>query len=113
MMTFLIVLCICVTVITGSALAIYCGDSKNLIGTIIGFIIFILGFLTIFSFEKGYGSTAYIPAKPLAHSQTQTVFTTDEDIYLADGIYPDGTYLLTVDGKDVFVVWQAVDNATK
>lgn len=53
------------------------------------------------------------PAKPLAHNQTQTVFTIDEDTYLADGIYPDGTYLLTVDGKDVLVVWQAVDNATK
>ena len=51
----------------------------------------------------------YIPAEPLAHNQTQTVFTTDEGTYLADGLYPDGTYLLTVDGKDVLAVWQAVD----
>ena len=51
----------------------------------------------------------YIPAEPLAHNQTQTVFTTDEGTYLADGLYPDGAYLLTVDGKDVLVVWQAVD----
>lgn len=51
----------------------------------------------------------YIPAEPLAHNQTQTVFTTDEGSYLANGLYPDGTYLLTVDGKDVLVVWQAVD----
>lgn len=109
MMVNLVVFCICVTVITGAALAIYCGDSKNLIGTIIGFIIFILGFLTIFSFEKGYGSTAYIPAEPLAHNQTQTIFTTDRGTYTTDGLYPDGTYLLTVDSKDVLVVWQAVD----
>ena len=53
----------------------------------------------------------YLPAEPLAHSQTQTVFTTDEGTYIADGLYPDGTYLLTVDGKDVLVVWQAVDGA--
>ena len=50
-----------------------------------------------------------IPAEPLAHNQTQTVFTTDNGTYLVDGLYPNGTYLLTVDGKDVLVVWQAVD----
>ena len=50
-----------------------------------------------------------IPAKILAHNQTQTVFTTDKGTYIANGLYPDGTYLLTVDGKDVLVVWQAVD----
>ena len=54
-------------------------------------------------------TTYYLEAEPLAHNQTQTVFTTDEGTYLADGLYPDGTYLLTVDGKDVLVVWQAVD----
>jgi hypothetical protein len=113
MMTFLVAFCICVTLITGAILAIYCADSKKLIGTVVGLITFILSCLTIFSFDDGYGSTAYIPAETLAHNQTQTVFTTDEDTYLADGLYPDGTYLLTVDGKDVLVVWQAVDNATK
>lgn len=51
----------------------------------------------------------YIPAEPLAHNPTQTVFTTDEGTYIVDGLYPDGTYLLTIDGKDVLVVWQAVD----
>ena len=56
-----------------------------------------------------HNTTIYIPAEPLAYNQTQTIFTTDEGTYLADGHYPDGTYLLTVDGKDVLVVWQAVD----
>ena len=51
----------------------------------------------------------YIQAEPLAYNQTQTIFTTDKGTYLADGLYPDGTYLLTVDGEDVLVVWQAVD----
>lgn len=59
--------------------------------------------------DKDTYDTTYIPAEPLAYNQTQTVFTTDEGTYLADGLYPDGTYLLTVDGKDVLVVWQAVD----
>lgn len=54
-------------------------------------------------------TTQYIPAEPLAYNQTQTVFTTNEGTYIANGLYPDGTYLLTVDGKDVLVVWQAVD----
>lgn len=54
-------------------------------------------------------NSQYIPAELLAHNQTQTVFTTDEGTYIANGLYPDGTYLLTVDGKDVLVVWQAVD----
>ena len=64
---------------------------------------------SIKSQDKDVYDTKYIPAEPLAHNQTQTVFTTDEGTYLADGLYPDGTYLLTVDGKDVLVVWQAID----
>lgn len=55
------------------------------------------------------GYEMHIPAEPFAHNQTQTIFTTDKGTYTADGLYPDGTYLLTVDGKDVLVVWQAVD----
>jgi len=113
MITFLVALCISVTVITGIALTIFYGDSKNWIGIVIGFIIFIIGFSTIFLFDDGYSSTVYVPAEPLSYNQTQTVFTTDKGMYLADGLYPDGIYLLTVDGKDVLVVWQAVDNATK
>lgn len=109
MITFLVAFCISITVITGLALTIYCGDSKNWIGTVIGFITFILSLSTLFLLEDGYGSTVYVPAKTLAHNQTQTVFATDKGTYIADGLYPDGTYLLTVDGKDVLVVWQAVD----
>ncbi len=53
----------------------------------------------------------HIPAEPLAHNQTQTVFTTDEGTYTVNGLYPDGTYMLTVDDDDVLVVWQAIDGA--
>lgn len=59
-----------------------------------------------------------IPAEPIARNSAQTtfvigptVFNTGKEItYTIDGLYPDGTYLLTVDGKDVLAVWQAVDD---
>lgn len=50
----------------------------------------------------------YIPAEPLAHNQTQTVFTTNEDIFLVDGLYPEGTYLLTIDGNEILAVWHNI-----
>ena len=101
MITFLVAFCISITVITGLALTIYCGDSKNWIGTVIGFITFIIGLSTIFLLEYGYGYTDYVPAEPFSYNQTQTVFTTDKGMYIADGLYPDG--------KDVLFVWQVVD----
>ena len=109
MITFLIAFCISITVITGLALTVCCGDSKNWIGTVIGFITFIFGISTLVFLEDGYSSIAYVPAETLAHNQTQTVFTTDRGTYTVDGLYPDGTYLLNVDGKNVLVVWQIVD----
>ena len=108
-MTFLVVICISITVMTGLALTIYYGDSKNWIGAVIVFITFIIGLSTIFLLEYGYGYTDYVPAEHFSYNQTQTVFTTDKGMYIADGLYPDGTYLLTVDGKDVLFVWQVVD----
>lgn len=76
-----------------------------------GLIVSIFGVMGFLGLEEriNNNNSQYIPAEPLAHNQTQTVFTTDEGTYLVDGLYPDGTYLLTVDGKDVLVVWQAVD----
>ena len=74
---------------------------------IFGLLLIVVGFVA--TVENPYDNNQYIPAEPLAHNQTQTVFTTGEGTYLANGLYPDGTYLLTVDSKDVLVVWQAVD----
>ena len=75
---------------------------------------YFFGVLSFFVGTTGFGClienpTYYLPVKSLAHNQTQTVFTTDEGTYTVDGLYQDGTYLLTVDGKDVLAVWQAVD----
>ena len=72
-----------------------------------GLVCFIIGFSAVITMS--YDNTQYISAEPLAYNQTQTVFATDEGTYTTDGLYPDGTYLLTVDGNDVLVVWQAVD----
>ena len=51
----------------------------------------------------------YIQAEPLAYNQTQTVFTTDKGTRIVDGIYPDGKYMLDIDGDTVLVVWQVVE----
>lgn len=109
MMVNLVIFCITVTLTTGVGLIVYGVFYKNWIGAIVGFITLALGILTIVSFKEEYNSTTYTPTESFVHNQTQTVFTTDQGTYTADGLYPDGTYLLNVDGKDVLVVWQAVD----
>lgn len=92
----------------------FCGvtEDEPVVCTI-GIIFLIVAIMGVFELKTSRLNnsidTKYIPAEPLAHNQTQTVFTTDEGTYLADGLYPDGIYLLTVDSKDVLVVWQAVD----
>lgn len=109
----LLIICAFIIIVIG-IFCIFCGlkDDVNIV-CIFGTIFLSLGVLSgielkDFSYNNSY-DTEYISAEPLAHNQTQTVFTTDEGTYIADGLYLDGTYLLTVDGKDVLVVWQAVD----
>lgn len=111
-MTWLI-LCVAIIIALG-AVFIFCGLEDGVgIVCIFGAIFLLVGILGGFELKDFYYNnsydTQYIPAEPLTHNQTQTVFTTDEDTYIADGLYPDSTYLLTVDGKNVLVVWQAVD----
>lgn len=87
------------------------GIRKESVTFLFGLILLIFSVIGFLGLDELVNSdnSQYIPAEPLAHNQTQTVFTTDEGTYIADGLYPDGTYLLTVDGKNVLVVWQAVD----
>lgn len=111
-MTWLIA-CVAIIIVIG-AFCIFCGLEDDVgIVCIFGVSILLVGVLGGFelkelSYNNSY-DTRYIPAEPLAHNQTQTVFTTDKGTYIADSLYPDGTYMLTVDGKDVLVVWQAVE----
>ena len=55
------------------------------------------------------GGSPYISAEPIAYNSTQTVFTTDKGNIIVNGVYPDGEYLLDMDGDTVLVVWQAVE----
>lgn len=74
---------------------------SGLIGLIIGLI---ASFVPIME-----TTSEYLPAEPIAYNSTQTVFTTDKGNVIADGIYPDGKYMLDMDGDTVLVVWQAVE----
>lgn len=74
---------------------------SGLIGLIIGLIA---------SFVPIRETTAeYIPAEPVAYNSTQTVFTTDKGNIIVNGVYPDGVYMLDMNGDTVLVVWQAVE----
>lgn len=109
-MIFVTLMCVVSIALVGIFLLFTAAQDKDLGGYILAVAILLFGALGVCGLNdvvKDGGN--YIPAEPFAYSQTQTVFTTDEGKYIADGLYPDGTYLLTVDGNDVLVVWQAVD----
>ena len=107
------IICIALLISISIIVIFYGVADEEPVGCVIGAIFLIVAIMGIFELKTSRLNnsidTQYIPAEPLAYNQTQTVFTTDEGTYLADGLYPNGTYLLTVDGKDVLVVWQAVD----
>ena len=107
------IICIALLISISIIVIFYGVADEEPVGCVIGAIFLIVAIMGIFELKTSRLNnsidTQYIPAEPLAYNQTQTVFTTDEGTYLADGLYPNGTYLLTVDGKDVRVVWQAVD----
>lgn len=100
--------CMMMTIALGIVFLAVGLSEKEKEGIILGLLLIVVGFVA--TVENPYDNSQYIPAEPLAHNQTQTVFATDEGTYTADGFYPDGTYLLTIDGKDVLVVRQAVDS---
>jgi len=102
--------CIVIVISAGVATIIVSITDKKIITFLFGLMLLIFGVIGILGLEElvDNNNSQCIPAELLAHNQTQTVFATEEGTYLADGLYPDGTYLLTVDGKDVLVVWQAV-----
>ena len=104
-----VVFCIATCLVLGIALIFMSVMEKDWFFTLLSIMLLVISISSLVTINSVVDETTYIPAEPLAHNQTQTVFTTDEGTYIADGLYSDGTYLLTVDGKDVLVVWQAVD----
>jgi hypothetical protein len=103
--------CMIAIIILGVIIIFASAVDEEIAITLFGVMLSSFGVIGLLGFREliDNNNSQYIPAEPLAHNQTQTVFTTDEGTYIANGLYPDGTYLLTVDGKDVLVVWQAVD----
>lgn len=65
---------------------------------------------------SSYSTTYYLEAEPLAYNYEAnlTYFTSAEGQFKAEGIYPENTYLLTMDGNGtsdkeddiVLVVWE-------
>lgn len=109
-MIFITLVRVVFIVLVGIFLLFVAAQDKDLGGYILGVVILLFGALGVCGLNDAIkDGDNYISAEPLAYNQTQTVFTTDEGTYITDGLYPDGTYLLTVDGKDVLVVWQAVE----
>ena len=74
---------------------------NGLIGLIIGLI---ASFVPIME-----TTSEYIPAEPIAYNSTQTVFATNKGNIIVNGVYPDGVYMLDMDGDTVLAVWQAVE----
>lgn len=97
--------CSAFCLVLGLVATLVCAEEKEWLCMLISVVIVFVGVNGLIAST----TMVYVPAEPLAHNQTQTVFTTDRGTYTADGLYPDGTYLLNVDGKNVLVVWQAVD----
>lgn len=114
-MTIVTVGCIITFIVLGIIIMVYSAIDEEITVTLFGLIVSSFGVVGLLGLkELAYSDNSqYIPVETLAHNQTQTVFATDEGTYLVDGLYPDGTYLLTVDGKDVLVVWQAVDGEVR
>ena len=104
-----VVFCIATCLVLGIALIFVSVMKKDWFFTLLSIMLLVISISSLVTINSVVDETTYIPAEPLAYNQNQTVFTTDEDTYIANGLYSDGTYLLTVDGKDVLVVWQAVD----
>ena len=72
--------------------------------------------MAFFGFLLASNTTYYLEAEPLAYNYEAniTYFTSTEGQFKAEGIYPENTYLLTMDGNGtsdkvddiVLVIWE-------
>lgn len=99
--------CIMIVVAIGSVILVISFVEKESQGIVLGLMLIIVGFAA--DVENRFNNTQYIPAEPIAYNSAQTVFTTDKGNIIVNGVYPDGVYMLDMDGDTVLVVWQAVD----
>ena len=109
-MIFVTLMCVVSIALVGIFLLFTAAQDKDLGGYILAVAILLFGTLGICGLNDAVkNKDTYIPAEPIAYSSTQTVFATDKGNVVVNGTYPDGEYLLDMDGNDVLVVWQAVE----
>lgn len=99
--------CIMITFAIGGALLVFGFAEKESQGVVLGLILVVIGFATVVG--SHFNNTQYISAEPIAYNSTQTVFTTGKGNIIVNGVYPDGVYMLDMNGDTVLVVWQAVE----
>ena len=106
----LVIIGIGIAFLTNYSHSFFCGWMVMIVGIIL------FGF-GIFSFETNNPTTTYyLEAEPLAYNYETnlTYFTSAEGQFKAEGIYPENTYLLTMDNNGtsnkeddiVLVVWE-------
>lgn len=101
------VFCIITTIVLGIVFLATGLTEKEKGGIILGLLLIVIDFVT--TVENLSGNNQYIPAEPIAYNSTQTVFATNKGNIIVNGAYPDGVYMLNMDGDTVLVVWQAVE----
>ena len=101
------VFCIITTIVSGIVFLANGLTEKEKGSIILGSLLIVIGFVA--TVENLSDNNQYIPAEPIAYNSTQTVFTTNKGNIIVNGVYPDGVYMLDMDGDTVLVVWQAVD----
>ena len=99
--------CIVVAFAIGIAILAVGFIEKESQNVVLGLVLIAIGFAAVVG--RCYNNTQYIPAEPIAYNSTQTIFTTDKGNIIVNGVYPDGVYMLDMDGNTVLVVWQAVE----
>ena len=99
--------CIMITFAIGAALLAFGFAEKESQNVVLGLVLIAIGFAAVVG--RCYNNTQYIPAEPIAYNSTQTIFTTNKGNIIVNGVYPDGVYMLDMDGDTVLVVWKAVE----
>lgn len=101
----------CVAIVIGvGAVIVFCFWGDDTGATLLGLAVVLFGLMGVKGVDEySVSLNQYIPAEPIVYNSNQTVFNTEKGNIIANGIYPDGEYLLDMDGDTVLVIWQAVN----
>lgn len=99
--------CMMIAIALGGIFLVIGLTEKESQGIVLGLALIVIGLAAVV--KNRFDNSQYIPAEPIAYNSTQTVFATDKGNIIVNGVYPDGVYMLDMDGDTVLVVWQAVE----